>query len=234
MLTITQSRQLSVLVALRDATGDKTRTPVPESAVAALLDHEIDFDGSVSDEVDDLQAQGFALIAGRSPGDREVEMTAHGKIKAEEFDRMRARGTTRPSPPARPEPASRSLAPADPATPAQDAPEPPPLHAALRRAAEPDAGTPENRSAPASAGWRAQAHAVLDAAAQAISQLPPDAESVVRCLVEDARTAVSAGSAPRTRRALTALGGYLADPASGALGNVLAAQMLALAPTLPA
>jgi hypothetical protein len=50
--------------------------------------------------------------------------------------------------------------------------------------------------------------------------------------VEDARTAVSAGSAPRTRRALTALGGYLADPASGALGNVLAAQMLALAPAL--
>lgn len=188
MLTITQSRQLSVLVALRDATGDKTRTPVAESAVAALLDHETGFDGSVPDALDDLQTQGFALIAGRSHGDREVEMTAHGKIKAEEFDRMRARGTTRAAPPARP--------------------------------------------VAASASWRSQAHAVLDAAAQAISQLPPDAESVVRCLVEDARTAVSAGSAPRTRRAFTALGGYLADPASGALGNVLAAQMLALAPAL--
>lgn len=207
MLTTTESRLLRVLIALRDATGAKTRTPVSEELVAELLRDDAAFAGSVAAELDDLERQGFARITATLSGIRDVQMTAPGKIKAEEFDRLRARATI---PPAVPRPAR----PAD----------------ATRRE---DAATAASATASAPVDdWETGVAEVVDAVTQAITLLPPDTTIVIRSLIDDARKAVSSGSRGRARRALTALGGYLGDAASGALGNVLAAQMLALVPQL--
>jgi len=130
-----------------------------------------------------------------------VQMTAPGKIKAEEFDRLRSR------------------------TPLPSSARPAKGHAGLT----PDAPLPA-----VAEDWRASAAEVLDAVTQALSLLPPDTTAVVRSLLDEARKAVADDSRPRTRRALTALGAFLGDAASGALGNVLAAQMLAVAPGLGA
>jgi hypothetical protein len=197
MLTISESRLLRVLIALRDATGAKTRTPVAESLVAALLRDDADFTGSVSDELDDLERQGFAQIGRGTPGAREVQMTAPGKIKAEEFHRLRSR------------------------SPMPSAP-----RSARTAIDDPMDGQPA--AASMSEDWRLSAGEVLDAVTQAISQLPPDTMSTVRVLIEDARRCVADDSRARARRALTALGAYLGDAASGALANVVSAQMLAL------
>jgi hypothetical protein len=196
MLTIAESRLLRVLIALRDATGAKTRTPVAESAVAGILRGDPDFGGSVSDELDDLERQGFAQISRGADGAREVQMTAPGKIKAEEIDRLTARGTL-------------------PAT-------SPGVRSAPRTAAP----------SPALPDWRGITGEILDAAAQATVQLPADATPVVRILLEEARRGLADGSRPRVRRALAALAAYLGDSASGALANVLAAQIVSLAPQL--
>jgi hypothetical protein len=200
VLTISESRLLRVLIALRDATGAKTRTPVPEAAVAALLSDDAELAEAVSDELDELERQGFAHITRAPSGVREVQMTAPGKIKAEEFDRLRAR-TPLPS---------------------------------TRPASGHAAGMPDAPRSGAAEDWRTSSAEVLDAVTQALSQLPPDTSAVVRSLLDDARKAVADDSRPRTRRALTALGAFLGDAASGALGNVLAAQMLALLPRLGA
>ncbi len=189
MLTTSESRLLRVLIALRDATGAKTRTPVPEASVAALLQDDPDVRGSVSAVIDDLEEQGFAQIT-RVGGLREVQMTAPGKIKAAEYDGLRARSIVPPAPKAsRPEPVVRG-------------------------------------------DWRTDVSEVLDAASQAVTLLPPDATPALRALLDDARDAVDEGARPRARRALTALGGYLGDPASGSLANVLAAQLTAEAARL--
>ncbi|MDL9977939.1 hypothetical protein [Microbacterium candidum] len=193
MLTATESRLLRVLIALRDATGAKTRTPVAESSVIELLQDDPDAAGSVPAVLDDLERQGFAQIT-MSGGVREVQMTAPGKIKAAEYDGLRARAIVPPAPTAR-----ASARPAAPSTPT------------------------------VSADWRNDVTDVLDAATQAVPLLPEDSAVVVRALLEDARDAVDDDTRPRARRALTALGGYLGDPASGSLANVLAAQMVAQA-----
>jgi hypothetical protein len=197
MLTISESRLLRVLIALRDATGAKTRTPVAESLVAALLRDDADFTGSVSDELDDLERQGFAQIGRGAPGAREVQMTAPGKIKAEEFHRLSSRS---------------------------------PMPSAPRSARTANDDPMNGQPAPASTSedWRLSAGEVLDAVTQAITQLPPDTMSTVRVLIEDARRCLADDSRARARRALTALGAYLGDAASGALANVVSAQMLAL------
>jgi len=196
MLTISESRLLRVLIALRDATGAKTRTPVAESAVAAILREDPDFGESVADELDDLEHQGFAQISRGAPGSREVQMTAPGKIKAEEIDRLKARGTL------------------------------PATSPGVRTAARATAPSPALRD------WRGITGEMLDAASQATIQLPADATPVVRILLEEARRALADGSRPRVRRSLAALGAYLGDSASGALANVLAAQILSLTPEL--
>lgn len=237
MLTTTESRLLRVLIALRDATGAKTRTPVPEDDVAERLTTDPEIDGPVADELDDLERQGFALIETDRSGQRRVQMTAHGKIKAEEFAQMMVRAGT---------PLGQTRAPSAVATPA------PSLAAVLGLRAAPvaeesapavvEASTPASLpdalpSAPLAphepgAGWSASVADMLDAVAQAIPLLPPDTAAVVSTLMDDARGALSAESPARARRALAALAGYLGDAASGALGNVLAAQMMALAPQL--
>lgn len=189
MLTSTESRLLRVLIALRDATGAKTRTPVPEAAVIELLRDDADATGSVPAVLDDLERQGFAHISSAG-GVREVQMTAQGKIKAAEYDGLRARAIVPPAP----APTRHAPAPVAPAAPVD---------------------------------WRDDVVAVIDAASQAIPLLPPDMEDVLRVLIGDARDAVDDDAQPQARRALTALGGYLGDGASGSLANVLAAQMRA-------
>jgi hypothetical protein len=201
VLTISESRLLRVLIALRDATGAKTRTPVPEAAIATLLSDDAELAEAVSDELDELERQGFAHITRAPSGGREVQMTAPGKIKAEEFDRLRART---------------------------------PLPSSTRPTGGHAAGTADAPRSAVAEDWRTSSAEVLDAVTQALSQLPPDSTTVVRSLLDDARKAVADDSRPRARRALTALGAFLGDAASGALGNVLAAQMRALLPRLGA
>lgn len=224
MLTTTESRLLRVLIALRDATGAKTRTPVSEDLVADLLAHDPEFDGPVADELDDLERQGFAVIDTDRSGGRRVQMTAPGKIKAEEFTQMMARAGI---------PLGTSAAPVPAAVPARAAS----LAAALQLRTDPPApATP----LPSPAGplpvpgddWSRTVGDLLDAVTQAVPLLPADTATVVSTLIEDARGAVSADSSARARRALASLGGFLGDAASGTLGNVLAAQMLALASAL--
>ena len=59
MLTTTESRLLRVLIALRDATGAKTRTPVSEDLVADLLAHDPEFDGPVAEALGSLLPLAF-------------------------------------------------------------------------------------------------------------------------------------------------------------------------------
>lgn len=113
MLTATESRLLRVLIALRDATGAKTRTPVAEASVIDLLQDDPDAAGSVPAVLDDLERQGFAQIT-MSGGVREVQMTAPGKIKAAEYDGLRARSIVPPAPAPK---AGAAAAPAPPASP---------------------------------------------------------------------------------------------------------------------
>jgi hypothetical protein len=80
--------------------------------------------------------------------------------------------------------------------------------------------------------WATKLTAVLDAIEQALATLPADMSSAVGALVLDARTAVAMDSPSRAKRALTALGSFLGDTASGALGGLLSAQAVALIPLL--
>ncbi|HWT33020.1 MAG TPA: hypothetical protein VN107_04600 [Microbacterium sp.] len=224
MLTTTESRLLRVLIALRDATGAKTRTPVSEDLVADLLRNDAAFDGSVADELDDLERQGFAVIDTDRSGGRRVQMTAPGKIKAEEFTQMMARAGI---------PLGTGTTPVPVPIPAPGAPLAATLHL---RADPPDPAMPVPSPAvplPAPGDdWSRTVGDLLDAVTQAVPLLPADTATVVSTLIEDARGAVSANSAARARRALASLGGFLGDAASGTLGNVLAAQMLTLASAL--
>lgn len=80
--------------------------------------------------------------------------------------------------------------------------------------------------------WAAKSTAVLDAIEQALSTLPADMSSAVAALVADARNAVETDAPSRAKRAFTALGSFLGDAASGALGGLLSAQAVALIPLL--
>jgi hypothetical protein len=80
--------------------------------------------------------------------------------------------------------------------------------------------------------WAAKSIAVLDAIEQALSTLPADMSTAVAALVADARNAVEIDSPSRAKRAFTALGSFLGDAASGALGGLLSAQAVALIPLL--
>ncbi len=80
--------------------------------------------------------------------------------------------------------------------------------------------------------WAAAATEVLDAVDQSLATLPTDMTSAVAALVEDARSAVAENSPTRAKRALNALGSFLGDTASGALGGLLSAQVLALVAAL--
>ncbi len=82
------------------------------------------------------------------------------------------------------------------------------------------------------ANWGTEVIKVLDAIEQAVSTLPEDMSAEVELLIDSARNAVAADSPSRAKRALAALGGFLGDTASGALGALLGAQVLALLPLL--
>lgn len=71
--------------------------------------------------------------------------------------------------------------------------------------------------------------AVLDAATQAISALTVDESKQVVQMIGDVRQGVAAAEPTRTKQALVALGGFLKDVSSGALGGILSTQLLALA-----
>ena len=76
--------------------------------------------------------------------------------------------------------------------------------------------------------WGDKVSAVLDAVTQAIGALTADESEQVAQLVDEARQGVSAQEPTRTRQALIALGGFLKDVSSGALGGILSTQVLAL------
>ncbi|MDL9980071.1 hypothetical protein [Microbacterium candidum] len=76
--------------------------------------------------------------------------------------------------------------------------------------------------------WGDKVSAVLDAVTQAIGALTVDESTQVAQLVDEARQGVSVQEPTRTKQALIALGGFLKDVSSGALGGILSTQVLAL------
>ena len=80
--------------------------------------------------------------------------------------------------------------------------------------------------------WGSRVTATLDAVDQSLVALPEDVRAALAPLISDARKGVENDEPSRTRRALQAVGGFLSDTATGALGGVLGAQVLALLPLL--
>lgn len=82
------------------------------------------------------------------------------------------------------------------------------------------------------AEWATKALVFLDSIEQALPTLPIDMSTTVSALVTDARNALADESPSRARRALSAIGSFLGDASSGALGGLLSAQALALIASL--
>lgn len=80
--------------------------------------------------------------------------------------------------------------------------------------------------------WGPRVTATLDALDQSLVALPEDVRTALAPLISDARKGVESDEPSRTRRALQAVGGFLSDTTTGALGGVLGAQVLALIPLL--
>lgn len=80
--------------------------------------------------------------------------------------------------------------------------------------------------------WGSRVTATLDAVTQSFAALPQEIGIALEPLIEEARAGVAQNEPRRARRALQAVGGFLGDSASGALGSVLGAQVLALLPLL--
>jgi hypothetical protein len=78
----------------------------------------------------------------------------------------------------------------------------------------------------AESGWTNEATKILDIIAQAITALPAAIQAEVATEVRVARDAVNANEPSRAKQALSAIGGFLGDAGSGALGGLLAGQLL--------
>lgn len=80
--------------------------------------------------------------------------------------------------------------------------------------------------------WGSRVTATLEAVTQSFAALPQEIGVALEPLIAEARAGVAQNEPGRARRALQAVGGFLGDSASGALGSVLGAQVLALLPLL--
>lgn len=80
--------------------------------------------------------------------------------------------------------------------------------------------------------WTSRTTEVLDVVQQSLTSLPTDMAAAIDALLADARDAVAKESPARAKRVLTALGSFLGDTASGALGGLLAVQIAGLLPLL--
>jgi len=80
--------------------------------------------------------------------------------------------------------------------------------------------------------WGQRVTATLDAVTQSFAALPQEIGVALEPLIAEARAGVAQNEPGRARRALQAVGGFVGDSASGALGSVLGAQVLALLPLL--
>lgn len=74
-------------------------------------------------------------------------------------------------------------------------------------------------------GWSEQVAQFIDAVSQMMPLFSDDLKADLARQVENARDAVQQQEPKKARRALTAIGKFLGDTASGALGGVLAAQI---------
>ncbi|MFJ4036901.1 hypothetical protein ACIPVB_02355 [Microbacterium sp. NPDC090007] len=86
-------------------------------------------------------------------------------------------------------------------------------------------GSHLTQSLTASTEWGVEVARLLDVLADAVPALPEGSKGALAPLIGEAHDATVAGDSSRVRRALNAIGVFLADTATGALGGHLASQI---------
>ena len=81
-------------------------------------------------------------------------------------------------------------------------------------------------------GWGERVTETLDAVEQALASLPSEVRDALAPLIAEARIGVSQNEPGRARRALQAVGTFLGDATSGALGGLLGGLVMELIPVL--